>query len=43
MFTFSEIVLTAAIWILTLCGLFFGSRAALRKRRKKAGKPPQDR
>lgn len=31
----SEIALLAIIWSMTLAGLFFGVRAALRKRRKK--------
>jgi hypothetical protein len=35
----SEIILTITIWTLTGAGLFFGTRAALRRRReKKRGK-----
>lgn len=35
MITTSEIAVTATIWILTAAGGFFGSRAALRKKRLK--------
>lgn len=35
MLTSSEIVVTAAIWGLTAAGGFFGTRAALRKRKLK--------
>jgi hypothetical protein len=31
--TTSETVLLITVWTLTLCGLFFGTRAKLRKRR----------
>jgi hypothetical protein len=33
MITTSEIVSTVLIWILTAAGLFFGTRAALRKKK----------
>ena len=35
MFTTSEIAVTATIWVLTAAGGFFGTRAALRKKRLK--------
>lgn len=35
MITTSEIAVTATIWVLTAAGGFFGSRAALRKKRLK--------
>lgn len=33
MLTTSETILFATVWVLTLCGLFFGGRAKLRKHR----------
>ena len=33
MLTTTETILLITVWILTLCGLFFGGRAKLRKRR----------
>jgi hypothetical protein len=33
MLTTSETILSITVWILTGCGLFFGGRAWLRKRR----------
>lgn len=33
MMTISEIAVTAVIWTLSACGLFFGIRAWLRKRK----------
>jgi hypothetical protein len=33
MFTTSEIIVTAAIWVLTAAGVFFGIRSAVRKKR----------
>jgi len=35
MYSVSEIAMLAVIWGLTLVGLFFGIRKALRKRKKK--------
>ena len=35
MITTSEYVVTITIWILTLTGVFFGGRAAWRRRRQK--------
>jgi len=35
MITTSEYVVTITIWVLTLAGLFFGGRAAWRRRRGK--------
>jgi len=35
MITTSEIAVTITIWVLTLAGLFFGSRAAWRRRKEK--------
>ncbi|WP_281415538.1 hypothetical protein [Pelotalea chapellei] len=35
MITTSEIAVTITIWVLTLAGVFFGSRAAWRRRKKK--------
>lgn len=35
MVTTSEIAVTATIWVLTAAGGFFGTRAALRKKRLK--------
>lgn len=36
MHTISEIAVTAAIWVLTAIGCFFGIRAAIRKRRARS-------
>ena len=36
MLTTSEIIATATIWVLTSAGVFFGTRAAMRKRKKKS-------
>lgn len=37
--TTSETILLITVWTLTFCGLFFGAKARLRKRKeKKAGK-----
>jgi len=33
MLTTTETILLITVWVLTLCGLFFGGRAKLRKRR----------
>jgi hypothetical protein len=38
MLSFSETILNATIWSLTLAGLFFGIRGTLRKRRRKKEK-----
>ncbi len=35
MITTSEIAVTITIWVLTAAGIFFGSRAAWRRRKKK--------
>lgn len=35
MITTSEIAVTITIWVLTAAGIFFGGRAALRRRRHK--------
>ena len=35
MLTTSEIAVTATIWVLTAAGGFFGTRAALRKKKSK--------
>ena len=35
MITISEIAVTITIWVLTLSGLFFGGRAAWRRREQK--------
>jgi len=35
MLSFSEIVVTLTIWVLTAAGLFFGLRAAWRRRKNK--------
>ncbi len=35
MLTFTETVVTLAIWVLTAVGLFFGLRAAWRRRRRR--------
>lgn len=42
MLTTSETILTITVWVLTGCGLFFGGRARLRKRRLLAKKRSQD-
>lgn len=42
MLTTSETILTIIVWVLTGCGLFFGGRARLRKRRLLAKKRSQD-
>lgn len=34
MLTTTETILLVTVWTLTLCGLFFGGRAKLRKRRR---------
>jgi len=36
MLTFSEIVVTITIWVLTAAGLFFGLRAVWRRRKNRA-------
>jgi len=41
--TTSETILLATVWTLTLCGLFFGTKAKLRKRRENKAKNDQDR
>ena len=33
MLTTTETILLITVWVLTLCGLFFGGRAKLRKRK----------
>lgn len=35
MFTASEVVVTATIWVLTAAGGFFGIRAAVRRKKEK--------
>ena len=35
MITTSEIAVTITIWVLTVCGAFFGSRAVWRRRKQK--------
>jgi len=35
MITTSEIAVTVTIWVLTVCGAFFGIRAAWRRKRKR--------
>jgi len=42
MLTTSETILSITVWVLTGCGLFFGGRASLRKRRLLAKKRNQD-
>ena len=35
MITTSEVAVTITVWVLTAAGTFFGSRAALRRRKQK--------
>ena len=42
MLTTTETVLFITVWTLTLCGLFFGGRAKLRKRRLSSKNRSQD-
>lgn len=42
MLTTTEIILFITVWILTICGLFFGGRAKLRKRRRSANNRGED-
>jgi hypothetical protein len=39
--TTSETILLITVWTLTLCGLFFGTKAKLRKRKKRKAKEEQ--
>ena len=39
--TTSETVLLITVWTLTFCGLFFGTKAKLRKRKKRKVKEEQ--
>lgn len=43
MTTFSEYAVTITIWLLTLAGLFFGGRAAWRRRRHPSGAANRER
>lgn len=42
MMTTTETILFTTVWALTICGLFFGGRAMLRKRRLASKKRSQD-
>lgn len=42
MLTTSETILSITVWTLTVCGLFFGGRASLRKRRRASGRQDGD-
>jgi hypothetical protein len=42
MLTTTETVLFITVWVLTICGLFFGGRAQLRKRRRSAKQRSQE-
>ncbi len=42
MLTTTETILLITVWTLTVCGLFFGGRAKLRKRRNSAKDQNQD-
>ncbi len=42
MLTTSETIMFTTVWVLTLCGLFFGGRAKLRKRRSSSTGRGQD-
>jgi len=42
MLTTTETILFITVWTLTVCGLFFGGRAKLRKRRQATKKQSQD-
>ncbi len=42
MLTTTETILLTTVWVLTVCGLFFGGRAKLRKRRRAAKDRNQD-
>jgi len=39
--TTSETILLITVWTLTFCGLFFGTKAKLRKRKKRKAKEEQ--
>jgi hypothetical protein len=39
--TTSETILLITVWTLTFCGLFFGTKAKLRKRKEKKAKEEQ--
>ena len=39
--TTSATILLITVWTLTLCGLFFGTKAKLRKRKKRKAKEEQ--
>ena len=39
--TTSETILLITVWTLTFCGLFFGTKAKLRKRKEKRNKEEQ--
>lgn len=40
--TTSETILLITVWTLTVCGLFFGTKANLRKRKEKKAKEEQE-
>ncbi|MDH3454299.1 MAG: hypothetical protein OEL80_04055 [Desulfuromonadales bacterium] len=42
MLTTTETILLITVWVLTICGLFFGGRAKLRKRRRSAQERDQN-
>jgi hypothetical protein len=42
MLTTTETILLITVWVLTVCGLFFGGRAKLRKRRLSRKNQNQD-
>ena len=42
MFGSGEIIVLITIWVLTLAGVFFGGRAAWRRRRRARGEKGQD-
>lgn len=39
--TTSETILLITVWTLTVCGLFFGTKAKLRKRKERKAKEEQ--
>jgi hypothetical protein len=39
--TISETILLITVWTLTFCGLFFGTKAKLRKRKERKAKEEQ--
>ena len=40
--TTSETILLITVWTLTFCGLFFGTKAKLRKRKERKSKEEQE-